>query len=80
MPVSCACFGWSDAPVSRAHLVRNAVLMTVAVAGAVAHIGAGADLLPGGAVIAVAAAAVIVVGILFTDDLASLFAPASGPA
>ncbi|MEU8251407.1 MauE/DoxX family redox-associated membrane protein [Nonomuraea sp. NPDC048916] len=79
--VSCGCFGWSDTPVSRVHLVRNAVLVASALAGATTHVVAGdTTLLPGGVVVAVGAALVVFIGVVFTDDLASLFAPASPPA
>ncbi|TNV46953.1 hypothetical protein FH620_41895, partial [Corallococcus exiguus] len=35
--VACRCFGASNAPVSAAHLVRNGLLLTITVVGAVSH-------------------------------------------
>ncbi|MBC6461736.1 MauE/DoxX family redox-associated membrane protein [Actinomadura sp. HBU206391] len=78
VPVSCHCFGRSAMPVSRAHVLRNTVLLAIAVAGSIAHADAAdVALHPGGAVIAVTGALVVIIGVLFTDDLASLFAPTS---
>ncbi|MEU4834744.1 hypothetical protein [Streptosporangium sp. NPDC023615] len=54
--------------------------VTVVVAGAVPRVGDGTGPPPRGAVVAVAAAPVIVAGVPFTGDLASLLAPAFGPA
>jgi hypothetical protein len=59
----CRCFGATATPSSGRHLVRNAVLLTVT---GEAH--------PAGVAIALACAGVLVVAIVFFDDLADLFA------
>ncbi|WP_415829685.1 MauE/DoxX family redox-associated membrane protein, partial [Corallococcus exiguus] len=42
--VACRCFGASNAPVSAAHLVRNGLLLTITVVGAVSHEAASGGL------------------------------------
>jgi hypothetical protein len=72
---SCRCFGGSGAaPFRRHHIVRNLVLVAVAVAGFVAALAGPA--LPWAAV-ALAAVPALVVALLVTrlDDLVDLFAP-----
>src|SRR5690242_1242757 len=71
--VPCACFGRSSAPMGPHHVVRNAALVAVAIAGAVTtRPGSG-----GAGGLAVAAAAGLVLGGLTTvlDDLVGLFRP-----
>ncbi|HSK95695.1 MAG TPA: MauE/DoxX family redox-associated membrane protein [Euzebyales bacterium] len=71
--VACRCFGWSDAPVSQAHLVRNGVLIVLAVVGLVAGQAAGGAVLhPAGIAVGVAAALVLIVLVTTVDDLAWL--------
>ncbi|WP_432993405.1 MauE/DoxX family redox-associated membrane protein [Dactylosporangium sp. CA-233914] len=67
----CRCFGASSTPLGRGHIVRNAVLIAIALAGLVAAAGGGA-IEPAGAF--VAGGAGLVAGILVTayDDLAAL--------
>ncbi|MCY1018162.1 hypothetical protein OV427_20540 [Pyxidicoccus sp. MSG2] len=50
--VACRCFGASNAPVSAAHLVRNGLLLTITVVGAVSHQVASGELAVGMGVIA----------------------------
>jgi hypothetical protein len=50
--VACRCFGASNAPVGVAHLVRNGLLLTVTVVGAVSHQAAPGGLAVGMGVIA----------------------------
>jgi hypothetical protein len=71
--VACRCFGWSDAPVTWAHLVRNGALVAVAVVGLVArHAAGGAAPHPAGITVSLAAAFVLVVMVTALDDLAWL--------
>lgn len=71
--VACRCFGWSDAPVTRAHLARNGSLVATAVVGLVARQAAGgAALHPAGIAVSLAAAFVLVVMVTSLDDLAWL--------
>lgn len=72
--VACRCFGWSDAPVSQAHLVRNGALVGIALLGWVTHLAAaGAALHPGGVAVSLAATVVLIVAVTSVDDLAWLF-------
>ena len=71
--VTCRCFGWSDAPVSRAHLWRNGALVAVAVTGLAARqAAAGVAPHPAGVAVSLAAALVLIVVVTFADDLAWL--------
>ncbi|WP_418961085.1 MauE/DoxX family redox-associated membrane protein [Streptomyces tritici] len=73
---SCACFGSSRTRVGPAHLVRNGVLVTIAVLGAVAASVASGGTLPPAfpAAFAAALAAVVVSALVIsTDTLVSLF-------
>ncbi len=72
--LTCQCFGASTVPLGPVHVVRNLVLLAVAVAGALA-IRSGGELHLGGAGIAVIAG--LVGGGLVTvlDDILGLFAP-----
>ncbi|MEV6109768.1 MauE/DoxX family redox-associated membrane protein [Streptomyces sp. NPDC051940] len=78
--VSCACFGVREVPLGALHIVRNGALLTAAGLGAYFELSgaAGVDDVPG-ALLAVAAAAVLTTLIVFTDDIAVLLrAPAVG--
>jgi len=68
----CLCFGGSGAPLSLLHVVRDAALCLVAVAGAVASPAAGAH--PAGAVTSLAGGAAVAIIVVFLDDVAALFA------
>lgn len=69
---ACNCFGTRGARLSRRHVVRDAVLLAVAVVGAVGTHAHGAR--PAGVAVSVAAAAFLAVLIVFLDDVLSLFA------
>ncbi|GAA2216076.1 methylamine utilization protein MauE [Nonomuraea monospora] len=76
----CNCFSTSSAPLSRRHLVRNAVLIAVAVTGlAASSTQAGTQAHPAGAVLALAAGGLIALFAVFTDDLADLLHPVPPP-
>jgi hypothetical protein len=87
--VPCRCFGWSDAPVSRTHLVRNGVLVAIAATGLVARQAAtavGGAAVAGaaaphaaGVAVSLAAAFVLVVVVTSLDDLAWLFLGRTSP-
>nr|BFE60911.1 methylamine utilization protein MauE [Dactylosporangium thailandense] len=68
----CRCFGASTTPLGRGHIVRNAVLVAIALAGLAAAAGGSAIAVPGAIV---AGGAGLVVGIVVTayDDIAALF-------
>lgn len=71
---SCACFGVSTAPMGRRHVVRNCVLLALAVFGlAAALAGAPAPSRTAGVVIAAFAALMGALLIIFTDELGTLF-------
>jgi hypothetical protein len=71
---SCRCFGWSETPLSRTPIVRNAVLVVVAVAGVFGALSAPVGgLHPGGTALSISVALVLVVGLSFADDLAFLW-------
>ncbi|MGC4895254.1 MauE/DoxX family redox-associated membrane protein [Micromonospora sp. DT31] len=76
--VACRCFGATGAPLGPRHLVRNGLLITAALVGAVAA-GATGDVAAAG--IAVAAVAGAVGGLLFVrfDDITDLFVAAPAP-
>jgi hypothetical protein len=73
--VSCACFGASDVPLGGWHVVRNSALLAAAGLGAFlrVHLGDAPTAHPPGIALAVAAAAVFTILIVFTDDIAVLF-------
>jgi hypothetical protein len=73
-PAPCRCFGAGDTPVGPRHLVRNTVLVCLAVFGALAP-----ENLPSvaGAVVAVAAGVVVAVLVIAMDDIAVVFARSS---
>ncbi|MGC4937313.1 MauE/DoxX family redox-associated membrane protein [Kribbella sp. DT2] len=70
---ACRCFGAKATPLGPAHVVRNVLLLAVALAGLVAVIATEPSVEPGGAVLAGVAG--LVVGLLVTrfDDLTDLF-------
>jgi hypothetical protein len=69
----CQCFGRSGAPLSSRHVVRNLALIMLAVAGVVVQpAGASAAVHPAGLVVSLGAAVVVVLVVLFMDDLAAL--------
>jgi hypothetical protein len=77
--VPCPCFGVSTAPVGLRHIIRNLILISVSVTGAAGIVlgGAHQHAAAAGIVIATALAAVVVLLVRFTDDLAGLFFPES---
>ncbi|WP_371877595.1 MauE/DoxX family redox-associated membrane protein [Pyxidicoccus parkwayensis] len=70
--VACKCFGASNTPVGAAHLVRNGLLLTITVVGAVSHPSGSGGLAVGMGVIAGTAG--VLAGLLVTrwDDLVFL--------
>ncbi|MFD7605476.1 MauE/DoxX family redox-associated membrane protein [Streptomyces mirabilis] len=71
---SCACFGASTAPIGRRHVVRNTVLLALAVFGlAAALAGTPAPTQPAGVLIAAFGALVGALLVIFTDELGTLF-------
>lgn len=70
----CRCFGPSSTPLGIPHIVRNAVLCAVAVAGALA-VPVGADARPGGAVVAGIAGLLAGAVVTQLDHLLALFRP-----
>ena len=77
--VPCPCFGVSTAPVGPRHIIRNLILIAVAVTGAagIGLAGVHQHAAVAGIVIAATLAAVVVLLVRFTDDLAGLFFPES---
>jgi hypothetical protein len=77
--VPCPCFGVSTARVGLRHIIRNLILISAAVTGAALIVFGGAQghSAAAGIVIATALAAVVVLLVRFTDDLAGLFFPES---
>lgn len=69
---ACACFGTRGASLGWQHVARDAVLLAVALAGVVASDARGARL--AGVAVSLAAAAFLAIGVVFLDDLLSLFA------
>lgn len=67
----CQCFGVSASRLGRRHVVRDALLATVAVVGAAAAGSGGVRL--GGVAVSLGAGLVIAVFVVFLDDLAALF-------
>ncbi|WP_433497216.1 MauE/DoxX family redox-associated membrane protein [Sphaerimonospora sp. CA-214678] len=68
----CRCFGASSTPIGRRHIVRNAALIALSLAGFTAAFAAGQSPLPHPA--AVAAGAVLALVVARLDDLVELFA------
>jgi len=77
---ACRCFGAKATPLRPAHVVRNALLLAVALAGLVTVIGTDPSVEPSGAVLAGVTG--LVVGLLVTrfDDLTDLFGTPEIPA
>jgi hypothetical protein len=75
----CRCFGASRRRVGPVHVVRNAVLLLVALAGAGATLTGSGPLSPVAAVPAVVAAAAGLLGLHYLDDVAALFDPVPSP-
>lgn len=75
----CRCFGASQNPLSRLHLVRNGLLIVVAVTGVIAGLGQHGALRPAGVVLAAGAASVLAFLLIRFDDLAELFSPPTTP-
>jgi hypothetical protein len=72
----CRCFGPTSTPLGPLHLVRNGLLLAVAVVGAALLLaGPGGPAEPGGLVVAGAAGVVLAVVLIRVDDLLSLFTP-----
>ena len=69
----CRCFGASDTPVGRSHLVRNAVLLAVAAAGLLPT--TGGDPAPLAVALVAVAGLVIVLIVRHLDDLVEVIAP-----
>lgn len=70
----CRCFGMSATPLGIRHLVRNAILLLVSVAGATTALGTGVVQVPAAVVAAVAG---LFAGIVIAnyDEIAELLAP-----
>jgi Methylamine utilisation protein MauE len=67
----CRCFGASTAPLGWSQIVRNALLALVAVTGAITQGSHGGVTVPG-VILSLATAALLVVPVIFYDDLAFL--------
>ena len=67
----CQCFGVSASPLGWRHVVRDALLVVIAVVGVAATGSGGAR--PGGVAVALGAGLVLAVFVVFLDDLAVLF-------
>jgi hypothetical protein len=72
--VACRCFGRSSAPISKRHLARNTMLLTLAILGALAVPVANPTTLPG-ALVAVLAGSFLGLVIATFEDLAQLLLP-----
>jgi uncharacterized membrane protein YphA (DoxX/SURF4 family) len=73
----CRCFGASATPLSRRHVVRNALLCAAAVAGAIGA-GAGGGH-PAGTVVSIGIGLTVALFVVFLDDLAALFSASGDP-
>jgi hypothetical protein len=73
--VSCQCFGPSRSPLGVRHLVRDGVLLVIAVTGAaISGLGTGRDAAsPRGIALSLAAALIGATFLVFSDDLIALF-------
>ncbi|MFC4589605.1 MauE/DoxX family redox-associated membrane protein [Sphaerisporangium corydalis] len=73
---TCRCFGVSEAPFAWRHVVRNALLTSVAVTGIVcAATGGPSPVHPAGAAVSIAVAAFLAFLVVIMDELAALFGP-----
>ncbi|TWD82533.1 methylamine utilization protein MauE [Kribbella amoyensis] len=75
--VACRCFGASSAPISRAHVVRNLLMLAVGGIGLLAPESATGD--PAGIPLAALVAVVVALLLIRFDDLVSLVAPRPRP-
>jgi hypothetical protein len=74
--VTCHCFGQSDTRIGVAHLVRNVLVLTVAVIGAVAALGrSGAVVTAPGLALCVLGASFSAPFVIYFDDLVALLFP-----
>lgn len=75
---TCRCFGASEAPLGRVHVVRNLLLITGAATGlAAAFAGAESPAHPAGLALAAVVAAVGILIVVRLDDLVALFTTSS---
>lgn len=73
---ACRCFGAGGAPLDARHVLRNAVLLALAVLGwAVLQAPSPGPLRPAGVLLGLAAAVPVAALVIRLDDLAALFAP-----
>ena len=72
--IACRCFGASTTPLSVRHIVRNGILVAIAILGAVATIGSAAAQLPV-AIMAGVIGAVLGMLVAAMDDLVALVRP-----
>ncbi|MFD7325750.1 MauE/DoxX family redox-associated membrane protein [Streptomyces sp. NPDC059875] len=72
---SCHCFGATAGAIAPRHVVRNALLIAAALAGATASHGGAAEPTPG-LLLTAGGAVVLAVVTVALDDLVALFAPA----
>jgi hypothetical protein len=75
---TCRCFGASSAPLGASHLVRNGVLLLVALTGLAVGPGDLARVDRAALIMTIGPAAIAVVVIARLDDLVALFAPGTG--
>jgi hypothetical protein len=68
----CACFGVSDRPLGRRHLVRNGLLLVAAVLGG-AGLGDRHDVTVAGGLVALAAGGLVALVLIHLDELVELF-------
>lgn len=68
----CRCFGASTVPVGVRHLVRNALLITVAGAGIAGHLAGASVAHPGGLAVAAASGLAAAAVLIVFDDLVDL--------
>ena len=77
--VTCRCFGPGSAPVSRRHLVRNGLLIVIALVGAAGALLAPAGALhPAGTTLAIIGGATAALLVVHFDDIVDLFDFRSG--
>lgn len=72
--VLCRCFGASTTPLGLRHVIRNAVLAAVALAGALA-VPMGGRVRPGGLVVALSVGLLCGLLVALLDDIVDLFRP-----
>ncbi|MGW4891283.1 MauE/DoxX family redox-associated membrane protein [Kitasatospora sp. NPDC004240] len=74
--IACACFGRATAPVAPRHVVRNLALLAAALAVPLAGAGAGGAPEPAVLLLALGAAALPTLTVVFLDEAAELLRPA----